>query len=81
MKSLSSFVLFGFFHQKSKLRQKQEPKMTPMMALKTPTSGPKLSRGGVSGSDVRSAPWAEATGKGREGVNLSPGTGDWGLKR
>ena len=37
--------------------------MTPMMILMTPASGPKLSRGGVRNSDVRSAPWAEATGK------------------
>ena len=37
--------------------------MPPMMVLMTPASGPKLSRGGVRNSNVRSKPWAEATGK------------------
>ena len=75
LKSLSSSIFSWFFNQKSQFGQQQEPKMPPMMVLMTPASGLKLSRGGVRNSSVRSRPWAEATGKGREGVK--PLHRDW----
>ena len=79
LKSLSSFIFLNFFNQKSQFGQQQEPKMTPMMILMTPVSGPKLSRGGVRNSNVRSTPWAEATGKGREGVKPLPRDWEFGV--
>ena len=70
-----------FFFEKTKIGVKRKPKMSSKMIPKPPKGDPKGPRRGAAGFDVRSGPRAEATGKGREGVNPSPGTGDWGLKR
>ena len=51
--------------------------MRSRVVLKAAEGSPKDLRGRVTISDVRSAPWAEATGKGRQGVKSLPR--DWGL--